>query len=206
MAKKTKLGKPPCNDLFTPAEVLSWLPPRDFDPSWNAESLTDPRYYYDIELDGLDPDNPWNRPDVEVIFCNPPYQNMKYWVYRMLMASLHPTRPQVWALIQAMPGEPYWTHYIWPYAHAVGNLAGRLRHLRPAGIEPEKSGGTFNSSLILWDTDPARADRAVAEVLRRSVGSAHAPVFVSPVHRLSAPAEPLHPDHISRSRLKERRT
>jgi hypothetical protein len=202
MAQKTKLGKPPCNDLFTPAEIVSWLPPIDFDPSWHPESVTEPRYFYDITSDGLDPTHPWNRPDVQVIFSNPPYQNMKYWVYRMVMAALHESRPQVWALIQSMPGEPYWTHYIWPYARCVGHLAGRLRHTRPAGIEEEKSGGSFNSSLILFDQDNARADAAVGQVLARSEGSRHAPVFVAPVHRLSADVLPPHPDTISRSRLK----
>lgn len=193
----TKLGNPPCNELFTPEDVMSWLPGVDLDPAYSPHSVTRPRYFYDINSDGLDPAHPWNAEDIRVIFNNPPYQTMMRWGYRWVVAALHETRPQVWVFIQAMPGEPYWEHYVWKYAFAVGNLPGRPKHLRPPGADGkrEKSvGGSFNSALILFDEDTDRAAQSVADVMRRSAGHRHAPLFVQPMCRPPRPEHPLTPD------------
>lgn len=177
--RKTIIGKEPDNELYTPRFVMDWLPPVDLDPSWCPHAVTWPRYYYDIHSNGLDSANPWNADDVQVIFSNPPYQDLLLWIHRMVEAAHHPTRPQVWAFLQAKPGETPWKHYIWPHAYAVGFLPGRIKHGRPPGAGKEVT-GTFNSALVLWDLDAERAEGSIRQVLELSSGHKHAPVFVKP--------------------------
>jgi hypothetical protein len=178
--RKTIIGKPPDNELYTPEYVMSWLPAVDLDPAWCEHAVTWPRYYYTKEMNGLAPENPWNGDDIQVIFCNPPYQDLLDWIYRMVQASRHETRPQVWAFLQAKPGETAWMEYIWPFAAAVGFLPGRIVHGRPPGAE-KSTGGTFNSALVLWDMDEERAQWSIEQVQSNAKGHRRAPVFIQPL-------------------------
>lgn len=161
--KKTLIGKDPTNELYTPDFILEWLPAVDLDPCWSEHSLTNPRFYYDITSDGLLEEHLWVGEDIQMVFVNPPYDDLLAWTGKMVETANHESVPQVWGLLPAKPGERYWYENVWPTAFAVGFIKGRLKHGTPPGTKP-LSGGTFNSALVLFDQDETRAEATLREV------------------------------------------
>lgn len=101
--------------------------------------------YWTRDMDGLEQD--WAA--AYRVWCNPPYSNPAPW----LAKAAHEARRGALAvlLVPSVTGSRYWWQHVYPEAHEIRFLPGRLRFLcngRPAGT------ARFESAIVVYRPGP----------------------------------------------------
>ena len=122
----------------TPAELFD-----KYDSIYNftldvAASVTNAKCarFFSIDNDGLK--NDWNG----VIWCNPPYRNVKLWIKKAYEESIKGAT--VVMLIPARPDTKAWHEYVFKYAK-IEFLRGRLK------FSNSKNSAPFPSAIVIFN-------------------------------------------------------
>lgn len=137
------------DEWLTPPELIAALGPFDLDPcSPIVRPWPTAARHYTIEDDGLR--QPWEGR----IWLNPPYAHVGKWLSRL---AGHGTGT---ALIFARTETRVWFTHVWPRAHAVMFLRGRLNFHYVDGRRSKANAGA-PSALIAYGERDAQILRAV---------------------------------------------
>lgn len=131
-------------EWLTPQWLITRLAPFDLDPCapvkrpWGTA-----KRHYTVQNDGL------SRPWTGLVWCNPPYgREAIRWVARLA------DHGNGIALLFARTDTELWHQYVWPNAHSVVFLRGRLHFCHPAGMIAQENAGAA-SVLVAYG---AKAD------------------------------------------------
>ena len=111
--------------------------------------------YYDIEQDGLK--QPWGG----VVWCNPPYSDLRSWVYKASYEWQERRRRGLTAIVMLLPAnrteQGWWQDYIEPVRRKgqleTRFLKGRLRFDTPDvdySKQPKGNRPPFGCVLVIW--------------------------------------------------------
>lgn len=175
LLRREPQGDATTDEWYSPKWLVQSLPPVWLDPCHDPRSNVRPAHALTIADDGLA--TPWASVEpslckVAICFANPPYSNGAAWVAKCRRESWVLPLPVV-ALVKAWVGEPYWAANVWGRARWVMLLFGRIRFDTPEG--PATDSASFNSALICWSQDEAKAMCALATIRQglRAVGKPH---------------------------------
>lgn len=127
------------DEWLTPPEILTALGPFDLDP---CSPINRPHPTACHHLTILD--NGLLLPWSGRVFCNPPYSTASKWLGRCA------SHQNATALIFARTETKTWFTYVWPFAHSILFIKGRLTFLNLDASRPKFTSGS-PSALIAYD-------------------------------------------------------
>lgn len=138
------------DDWQTPEELLALVrevAPIELDPCTSLSNPTGARYALTEEQDGLDA---W-WPGTGLVFCNPPYSQMRLWAGRIARSA--GVKREIIALVPARTDTGWWHTLAQARPHAVCFWRGRIKFNRPDGTPGQSA--PFPSALLYFGCDVA---------------------------------------------------
>lgn len=144
-------ANPQTDEWYTPPHIINALGAFDLDPCapQTAPHWTGASTAYTADHDGL------NQPWTGRVWLNPPYSEVEPWMARL---ATHGTGT---ALVFARTETRWWMRHVWPHAHALLFLAGRVSFWAPGpdGARPSPSGHNSGGPSVLIAYGEHDADR-----------------------------------------------
>lgn len=139
-------------EWYTPPHILAALGPFDLDPCFSPPSGARPwdtaASHFSKEQNGLL--QPWHGR----AFCNPPYGRAAYaWLRKCAEHG------NAIALVFARTEIAIWQDIVFPTASGILFLAGRLKFIDGATLEPSVNSSPAGSALIAWGANNLEALR-----------------------------------------------
>lgn len=133
---------------ITPPKILDRVGHITCDPCTWPDNPTGADYFFTKDDDGLT--QPWSR--IGKNFCNPPYGGFQVaWIKKTIAENLLGCETEL--LIPAKTETKIWQDWVFPTAHAICFIKGRLSFIDPETRKPRKAPAPFPSSVVYYGKD-----------------------------------------------------